>query len=128
MVSGRIGRLFRGNGGFSVRIGDVDFDIAECIGKLAGHIALVGADVTNLVRRGRCPQRPAGADAPTGVTLIRPLRGHLPYPFCPFGTFPLDKGNRPPGRGKAKFARTMPSPGGRWHGAAMTDEGNAIEI
>ena len=34
-------------------------------------------------------------------TLIRPLWGHLPYPFCPFGTFPLDKGNRPPGRGKA---------------------------
>ena len=21
---------------------------------------------------------------------------HLPYPFCPCGTFPLDKGNRPP--------------------------------
>ena len=64
-----------------------------------------------------------------------------PYPFCPFGTFPLDKGNRPPGRGKAlsvplqafkvlrrsphpplrgtfpqgkaKFAYTMSSPRGR---------------
>ena len=44
---------------------------------------------------------PLVATAPTIPTLIRPLRGHLPYPFCPFGTFPLDKGNRPPGRGKA---------------------------
>ena len=26
-----------------------------------------------------------------------------PYPFCPFGTFPLDKGNRPP-KGEPSFA------------------------
>ena len=26
---------------------------------------------------------------------------HLPYPFCHFVTFPPDRGNRPPGRGKA---------------------------
>ena len=24
--------------------------------------------------------------------------GHLPYPFCPFGTFPPDRGNRPQGK------------------------------
>ena len=29
---------------------------------------------------------------------------HLPYPFCPFGTFPLDKGNRP--QGKASLSVT----------------------
>ena len=34
------------------------------------------------------------------MTLSSPLLGHLPYPFCPFGTFPLDKGNRPPGWGR----------------------------
>ena len=34
---------------------------------------------SSALRRGRCPQRPVGP----------------PYPFCPFGTFPLDKGNRP---------------------------------
>ena len=27
------------------------------------------------------------------------LRATCPYPFCPFGTFPPDRGNRPPGEG-----------------------------
>ena len=44
-----------------------------------------------LCRRGRCPQRPASTAAP-------PKRADEdigPYPFCPFGTFPPDRGNRP---------------------------------
>ena len=31
-----------------------------------------------------------------GVPLAGAAPCQDPYPFCPFGTFPLDKGNRPP--------------------------------
>ena len=48
-------------------------------------------ETRTLDRRGRCPQRPASTTAP-------PKRADEdidPYPFCPFGTFPPDRGNRP---------------------------------
>ena len=51
-------------------------------------------------RRGRPLCRPVVGVCTSVVPLIRHgLRPrHLPYPFCPFGTFPLDKGNRPQGK------------------------------
>ena len=59
-----------------------------------------------------------------------------PYPFCPFGTFPLDKGNRPrndrlfdrlgspcggAGTATAVTERAASLVKGRWHGAAVTE-------
>ena len=59
-----------------------------------------------------------------------------PYPFCPFGTFPLDKGNRPrndrffdrlgspcggAGTASAVTERAASLVKGRWHGAAVTE-------
>ena len=40
----------------------------------------------------------------TAASIVLPdphpaLRATCPYPFCPFGTFPPDRGNRPPGEG-----------------------------
>ena len=51
-------------------------------------------------RRGR-PQispRAAQCAAPTDLIRLAAL-GTCPYPFCPFGTFPPDRGNRPKGEG-----------------------------
>ena len=45
-----------------------------------------GAQCAPLQERGR---EPAPSSAPFG--------GTFPYPLCPFGTSPLDKGSRPPG-------------------------------
>ena len=59
-----------------------------------------------------------------------------PYPFCPFGTFPLDKGNRPrndrffdrlgspcggAGTASAVTERAASLVKGRWHGEAVTE-------
>ena len=47
------------------------------------------------------------SDATASIPSAFPSPGaarHLPYPFCPFGTFPLDKGNRP--QGKASLSVT----------------------
>ena len=66
------------------------------------------------LRRGGCPHPPVRwPPHPTIPTLIRPLRGHLPYPFCPFGTFPLDKGNRPLTRGPDRTKTAPLVKGGR---------------
>ena len=44
------------------------------------------------------PASPGAAPTPFG---LRPS----PYPFCPFGTFPPERGNRPPDRGSRPFTR-----------------------
>ena len=43
--------------------------------------------------------RPYGtASSPDGLIRLAAL-GTWPYPLCPFGTFPPDRGNRPKGEG-----------------------------
>ena len=46
-----------------------------------------------------------------------------PYPFCPFGTFPPDRGNRPL-EGEPRIVRTLQAfpYEGKGHGEAVTDE------
>ena len=53
-------------------------------------------------RRGGCPHPPARWNMDCGPrgTLIRHGFAVPPYPFCPFGTFPPDRGNRPSPWGK----------------------------
>ena len=46
--------------------------------------------------------------------------GHLPYPFCPFGTFPPDRGNRP--QGKAGVSASL-SPKRRFGSFAAVGKG-----
>ena len=77
--------------------------------------------------RGRC----RGGYDPPGIPPVGP-----PYPFCPFGTFPLDKGNRPrndrffdrlgspcggAGTASAVTERAASLVKGRWHGEAVTE-------
>ena len=71
-------------------------------------------------RRGR-PQispRAARCAGPTDLIRLAAL-GTCPYPFCPFGTFPPDRGNRPKGEGTGG-SRTRPYGGKinltRWFG------------
>ena len=44
------------------------------------------------------------------VFLIRHGFAVPPYPFCPFGTFPPDRGNRPSPRGRQGDSPSKPSP------------------
>ena len=62
-------------------------------------------------RRGGCPHPPARWNMDCGPrgTLIRHGFAVPPYPFCPFGTFPPDRGNRPSPMGeKARAADSRP--------------------
>ena len=60
--------------------------------------------------------RPYGtASSPDGLIHLATL-GTWPYPFCPFGTFPPDRGNRPKGEGWRDAPLKAFPFRGRWHG------------
>ena len=61
-------------------------------GRFAPHTVLFAGG------RPQISPRAAQCAAPTDLIRLAAL-GTCPYPFCPFGTFPPDRGNRPKGEG-----------------------------